>query len=263
MKKITVVVVCLLIAAFAACSKKKSSVWLKSPVTVDGFVDDWKSYPLIASDIHQAAIGLCNDASSLYLMLSFTDNDLAHLFRMNGITVWFGKDGNKEKNIGMIFVPERQPQKMSENTLQMEALEKNAHFDDAIEPDTYFIMMDERIQPTSANLPVAEAKMMNGTWNIEIKIPINRNTSAPFALDVNGKDLVELGFEIALSDEMRDKLFFDRSEMLKRQEIDEDKGRHLKTGRLKRGATDFRNSKTPSMVNELKIWLSVKLAKVD
>jgi hypothetical protein len=92
-----------LLVWLTGCSTMKvASMWSDQKVTIDGKNTEWndKSY-LIENG--KLLMGVQNDSTFLYLMLSTNDRILSRKLMSEGLTVWFDPKGGKEKNFGIRY----------------------------------------------------------------------------------------------------------------------------------------------------------------
>jgi hypothetical protein len=71
---------------------------------VDGHMSDWPSENTTFLQEQQAVVGLCYDASRLYIMIRFNKAEWERLIRMSGLTVYLDAEGKKKKDFRVKFV---------------------------------------------------------------------------------------------------------------------------------------------------------------
>ena len=87
----------------AGCSQKVDSSWKNTAIEIDGLGKDWLDASMTYNKELKLMYGLANDDSALYLMLRFNDPQLARIFAVRGITLWFKDENNKKKKVGIQY----------------------------------------------------------------------------------------------------------------------------------------------------------------
>jgi hypothetical protein len=65
------------------------SAWVDQTISVDGHVDDWGGTLLPEFSDQKATVGIANDSTHLYLLLKFTDPQMARLITTTGLRLEF------------------------------------------------------------------------------------------------------------------------------------------------------------------------------
>jgi hypothetical protein len=79
------------------------SKWLDKKIVIDADDTDWANYPFFYDEKTRSCMGIYNDSENIYLHFQTMDKDIQkHIERM-GLAIWFNKEGDKEKELGLCF----------------------------------------------------------------------------------------------------------------------------------------------------------------
>ncbi len=79
------------------------SQWLAVPLRIDASDKDWQDATFLTDEASKARYCIRNDAKNLYLMFIFPDITSYTTIEYTGLRVYFGADGKKNKNLGVLF----------------------------------------------------------------------------------------------------------------------------------------------------------------
>ncbi len=186
-------------------SQDVKSIWIDTPMTVDGIGSDWENVTVTDFEDPNVFIGLSNTNDRLYVLMGFQDLGLARSIQRNGITIWLDNNGDKEKEIGIKYVPEFAGEDNRKNG-QTDRLspEQQSVFEERVQNRMTGISIVNRLgegysPETGEFTPIGASKSEYGRFTFEIMIPLRRDRSIPFAIDISEGDNISLGLEIGNS----------------------------------------------------------------
>jgi hypothetical protein len=96
-----------LVAALGVTALAKDAVvesqWLAVPLRIDGLDQDWQDATFLTDEASKARYSVKNDGKDLYVMFIFPDVMSSTTLEYTGMKVYFGVDGKKSKNLGVLF----------------------------------------------------------------------------------------------------------------------------------------------------------------
>ncbi len=79
------------------------SQWLAAPLRIDASDQDWKDAAFMTDEASKARYAVRNDGKNIYLMFIFPDITSYTTIEYTGLKVYFGAEGKKDKNLGVLF----------------------------------------------------------------------------------------------------------------------------------------------------------------
>lgn len=99
-------VLCLMAGLGVTALAKDAAVesqWLAAPLRIDASDQDWQDATFLTDEGSRARYAVRNDGKNLYLMFIFPDVMSYTTIEYTGLRVYFGADGKKNKNLGVLF----------------------------------------------------------------------------------------------------------------------------------------------------------------
>ena len=81
-----------------------TSAWAASAPSIDGVPEDWAGVPRSLDKSTQVEYAFRNDAENLYILLEFKDPKYQSSLRQTGLTIFFGPNGSKDKERGVVLM---------------------------------------------------------------------------------------------------------------------------------------------------------------
>ncbi len=183
---------------------KLNSAWEKQTTQIDGHQEDWEGR-LTFVEKKNVSIGVRNDHEFLYICLVSSDKVLQRQMLSMGFILWFDADGGKDKTFGIrfptgmldngMFMPrnrraERTPEEIRDRFAQQTELE-------ILGPQK-----DESKRFAINEVPGIEVKIGKPADVLvyEIKVPLKRTKTYPYAIENREGAKVGVGFETAKFD---------------------------------------------------------------
>ncbi len=197
-------------------SKDVQSSRIEAPITVDGIGSDWGDIPVTDFEDPNIFMGFGNTNDRLYILVGFNDQDLAQLFRMNGITLWLDGTGEREKETGIKYVPP--PDRENSRTEGPEddmSSEKRKLFEERSgKRSTGLSIVNRngesyRLDP-GGHVPEGAFKSEFGRYILEFMVPLRRDKSMPYAIDISDDTKISLGLEMGPPGNFADRRSFRR-----------------------------------------------------
>ena len=182
------------------------SRWRDFPITIDGSSEDWGN-TLVPFEDTDVALGVANDADSLYLCLDAGNGDRPVPFMTRGLVLWVDAKGGKSRDYGLRF-----PIGFDRNAVHDEAVDSGdraqARRREATSEmrDELEIIVPEEKEPRRVKLAdlkglEVSAKTINGRFVYEVRIPLAASPDATFSVGAApGAGKIGLGLEIPESD---------------------------------------------------------------
>ena len=250
------------VVLLSACGNEElKSKWRTDEITVDGSNRDWVD-KLIYNKDNDIAIGIVNDEKDLYINISSTNRAMIQKIIRGGFTVWFNSKGNKDKTIGIRYpigmngaVPpfrerfEGSENKSYQDEQPIESFRKRWTEIEIIkdkEDMTLRIPIDNE-----AGIEVSNS-FYEGMFVYELKLPLNEKKDSPYAIGAGESELIGIGFETG---KMENK---NRMNRMNRRGFSGGRG-----GRGGRGGVRINTGNFSRMMEPLKYWIKVELAKAD
>jgi len=99
-----IILIALILVLLAGCGAEKiESTWASNPIVVDGYTEEWPASQLTYVEKVRGVFGAANDDSSLSVMFRFRDQRIAQKAMLGGATLWWGRDGEKDKDLGIRY----------------------------------------------------------------------------------------------------------------------------------------------------------------
>ncbi len=217
-RKMFIVAALVLAVGFVAVAKEKSveSIWIVSPLTIDGRVSDWDGGPFSVEKKVKAEYAFRNDSDNLYVLFKFNDLKYLSSIEITGMTLWVDISGKKDKDLGIRFTKK----KISADEYIAILERRQEYLSDEQKKNVrasmfYFVSQAEAVDKKGNPLELGEGvdAVKGAAFNVfveqdavtyEFKVPLKNLTAATLgAENVLGK-IVGIGFEWGgLTEEMR------------------------------------------------------------
>lgn len=103
-KSFILIILPLALSFLTSCnSKELKNQWAEKSLTIDGNYDDWEGHDLHYFEDQNLMIGTLNDTENIYMMVRFSDMQLARKINRHGVTIWVDKQGKKKKTHGIQY----------------------------------------------------------------------------------------------------------------------------------------------------------------
>ncbi|MCP4583586.1 MAG: hypothetical protein GY839_18410 [candidate division Zixibacteria bacterium] len=195
-------VIALFLVSTAGCKDIKiESGWRDREIAVDGMQFDWEN-TFVNIEQERLNLGVLNDDQYLYLCLVPLDESTIKQSMMTGFTVWVDSKSNNDAKFGI-----RYPIGVKDAGFPMMDRDRKRRQD----PEEHRQIMEESLREIQIILPVVSDTVVLPVENIfgvevrvgtrnermvyELKIPLSRTESHPYALGVGAGDEVKLKFE--------------------------------------------------------------------
>ncbi len=198
------------ISICCGCNEPKlKSAWRDREITVDGKNAEWQDCDQFYDKDTRTLVGILNDESHLYVLLSINDRMIKRQVMGFGLTVWFDPKGGKEKKLGIRFpvgMPHHmrgcindQPygedsdliRKMFENPImELQILGPDEHEQKTI------LLADVRSYGIDVKVDRTERTLV-----YELKIPLTQNLQIRYAVRTDAAKRIGLGFETGKPDQ--------------------------------------------------------------
>jgi hypothetical protein len=213
-KSIILIILPLALSFLMSCnSKELKNQWAEKSLIIDGNFDDWEGYDLRYFEDENLIMGTLNDFENVYMMVRFTNMQLARKINRHGVTIWIDKQGKKKKTYGIQYTGSYD---IHQNLIKLKQ--------QLSQPD--FPMHDDNVQRLSARIKpdvpgpgkiriienedkreldenqlhgvAAGSQNYNGMFCYEFRLPL--------PIGLQSKEKLDLCFEIGglSSDEMKD-----------------------------------------------------------
>jgi hypothetical protein len=203
-KKIFYFIIFLLTLLFGCKSIEISSYWRDREIKIDGNSDEWENKTWVAKDFPNMAFGFMNDENYLYLSLTISDRALQRQIAMMGLTVWFDRNGEEEKQFGV-----RYPVGMEMREMQMERRKFGQNEERGRDtmpqfPEKFsneleiFGPMENEHQliriPETGGIEVV-LHFLRGLLVYEMKVPLQDKSSQPYVVGTTAGSVIGVGIE--------------------------------------------------------------------
>ncbi|MBN1999259.1 hypothetical protein JW935_17000 [candidate division KSB1 bacterium] len=175
---------------------KISCTWASGPIVVDGADDDWADVEVKKIKSLKTSMRMANQDSSLYIMLQFTDFEMASKVFMGGMTLWFDDDRhNGIRYQGTFAVADTLQKKAEANKASYSAARR---FDAVLNLGKMLIIKDNRgywvgglETPTKAI-----SCYQKGVFSYEFKIPLKISEGVPFGVVAKPGERITLCLQV-------------------------------------------------------------------
>jgi len=99
-----IIILLLLVSLSLAAENIVQSAWTKSPVLIDGQIEDWAGDAVSSEKSAGVDFAFRNDGRDLYVLLIFKDPKFLSSIDMTGITLYVSTAGKKDKDWGVKFI---------------------------------------------------------------------------------------------------------------------------------------------------------------
>lgn len=200
----------IVVSIFCGCNEPKmKSAWRDREITVDGKSAEWQGCNQYYDEDTRTLVGILNDESHLYILLSINNRMIKRQIMGFGLTVWFDPEGGKEKTLGIRF-PVGMPhymrssmrgsrhgedsdliRKMFENPkMELQLLGPDEHEQKTILfTDIMSYGIDVKVDQTERTLVY------------ELKIPLTQNRQIRYAVRTDVAKRIGIGFETGKPDQ--------------------------------------------------------------
>lgn len=104
MRALASLVVSLMSVILLSCKEEEvKSTWVRSPVTIDGSVEEWNQSPFVVFQEEHLALSLSNDSTYLYLAGRTSDAALQRLIERLGVTLLVDPEGGSSEELEVRF----------------------------------------------------------------------------------------------------------------------------------------------------------------
>lgn len=195
--------VILTVSLMTGCKAKQiQSIWKQDPVTIDGQRDDWQDKATYLES-EQALIGVQNDENYLYLMFTSGINSTQFQVLHQGLFVWFSHGEDDSRRFGIHYpLGEKARRGATKRKMKEKGLEGREQEDKGILKSTKV----EIFKPGETHgetmdlgsVPGIEAKISRGYGEMvyELKVPLKKDASHPFALSATPGQPLRLEFVV-------------------------------------------------------------------
>lgn len=205
-----------LAVSLAGCNALElASPWRDRDIVIDGDARDWRGLTTYVEK-NNIAVGVTNDDRNLFLCLHSPTREVAGQIVLRGLTVWFDPDGGGGKKLGFHCpigegeMPRPGGEKVDREEMKdkiLEMIDRAAREVEVLGPDdkVYGRFATGDIQGLEIALGYTDGRIV-----YELKIPLEKTEATPYALGVNWKKKVGIGFvtpEVdmaAMREDMRD-----------------------------------------------------------
>lgn len=187
------------------------SKWNGNIITADGNPADWQNFSMDYFKESGVSLGMKNDSENLYVLIKFRDEPLTR-FLQSKVTLWLDKTAKKKKTFGISYMgkmPSRQMQGMG-NEYQENIPEEEQGFERHHIMQDIMVMQKEESMDKSIPIPqngkqgpAIGRNYDKGFCYHELKIPLQKNDSALYALGVNAGDTINIGVELGMEKDGR------------------------------------------------------------
>jgi hypothetical protein len=191
------------LSAVAKGPAELTSSWRAEPVVVDGKPDEWTA--LVPFEAAHLAVGVSNDASTLQLAITSSDQARRRQMIAAGVIVWLDPSGGKKRAVGIRFPGEiggdrdrpelgrRRPEEPRVGTTPPEP--------PPLSPLTWFELVgprdeDRRRLQRSAVTSIQVARdLKEGLLVFELQIPLAKDAASGFGIGAEAGRMLGLGLE--------------------------------------------------------------------
>jgi hypothetical protein len=197
------------VAAIAVAGLAKdivvTSQWSATPVRIDGLEQDWQDATFLTDEGSKAQYAVKNDGNNLYILFVFKDQMSATTIEYTGMKVFFGAEGKKSKDLGILFAkkPMTADNVIAEMQKRGEALTEERKIE-LRKQKTYMVFTEEVINakkvtapsdPAVQTLPPVYRAANNKRVAVyEFRIPLGR-INQPGGIGIEPGKTIKLGFE--------------------------------------------------------------------
>lgn len=185
------------------------STWRDREITVEGKSDEWQDCDQYYDEDTRTLVGLLNDESHLYVLLSIHDRRIKKQVLGLGLTVWFDPEGGKEKTFGIRFpvgIPRHMRSSMKaapngeDSDLLQKMLESSKMELQILGPEEY---EQKTMMLTDVGKYGIDVKMGRTGRNLvyELKIPLTQKRQIRYAVRTDMAKKIGVGFETGKPDQ--------------------------------------------------------------
>lgn len=182
-----------------------TSQWSAAPVRIDGLEQDWQDATFLTDEGSKAQYAVKNDGANLYILFVFKDQMSATTIDYTGMKVYFGAEGKKSKDLGILF----QKKPMAADNVIAEMEKRGETLTDERKAElrkqkTYMVFVEEVINAKKAAAPsdpavqtlppVYRAANNKRVAVYEFRIPLSR-INQPGGIGTEPGQTIKLGFE--------------------------------------------------------------------
>jgi len=278
--KFKIFILLIVLSPIIGCSQnilEIGSYWTPEKIQIDGYLYDWKDIPMTYFKDEEVSLGILNDNENLYVLLCFRNDMWAQLIRMNGVTLWFDKDGEKKKDYGIRYKGGNPPVRMEgDRGVKMENLtrEQKERFKEmqGLEPQLTIIDKGKHTitSPCGSHGVAVSSSISQGLYIYEFSIPIKEREKEYCLINTQPGQTINVGFEWGLSEDefmnMRKELDIEGDNMEKpprgsgMQPPNDEGGMEPPTGGGMRPDRGMRPGGSRQLVEKKEIWVKVSLA---
>ncbi len=206
MKVLASLLVCVNTIWLAGCGgEEMQSTWARTPLTIDGTIDDWKDATSVVFKDEHLTLSVENDSAYLYISGRISDEGAARAIEPVGITLWVDPEGGTSKDLEIHFPVGRSAEIRQARAGFWEALteDQRARASKGIdEMRKGILVIDNRSitshiypaqGPTGFAVGVGDS---SGNTTFEVRIPINLREYLSGFASVSANNRTGLGMQI-------------------------------------------------------------------
>ncbi len=207
--KVSILLLLIGLSLTVGCSNNTrgmESYWTPESIEVDGQLDDWADKPKTYFKDEEVSVGLLNNAENLYILFSFRNDMWARLIRMNGVTIWFDKKGEKNKDFGIRYKGGPDLAEMREGRgVPMENLpqEQRERFKEMQGQESQMTIIDKGkhtiTTPRGSYGVAVSSSISHGVYTYEFSIPTKEREEKYYSINTGPGQTISVGFEWGLS----------------------------------------------------------------
>jgi hypothetical protein len=210
-----VLVLAVVLVAFAM-EKPVESIWVASPLKIDGLVNEWNGDPFHLEKKVKVEYAFRNDSDTLFVFFKFNDLKYLSSIEITGMTLWIDSGGKKEKDLGVKFTKKRIS---ADEYVSILEKQQGAISDEQKESlragEFYFISQAEAVDKKGNPFEQGEISeaVKGAAYNVsiqqdavtyEFRVPLKNLTGASLRSESEPDGIIGVGFEWGgLTDEMR------------------------------------------------------------
>lgn len=200
----------IVVSICCGCNEPKlKSAWRDREITVDGKNAEWQGCNQYYDEDTRTLVGILNDESHLYVLLSINDRMIKRQVMGFGLTVWFDPEGGKEKTLGIRF-PVGMPHYMRSSIRGRPHGEDSDLIRKMFENPKMELQLlgpDEHEQKTILFADImsygidVKVDQSERTLVYELKIPLTQNQQIRYAVRTDVAKRIGIGFETGKPDQ--------------------------------------------------------------
>ena len=196
---LSIILVCVAFASYGCSTAVElSSAWSDRDVVVDGSDSDWQGATTYIKGSN-LALGVRNDSEYVYACIIFNDHQNQMQVLASGLTVWFDAAGGQKKAFGVRFPLGMQGNQPPAGIERRTEPEDDRQLIKQLQSELEVIGpgKDDRERMPSMVAQGITAKLGNrqGVLVYELRVPLRKSASNPYAIDMGEGQFLGIGFE--------------------------------------------------------------------